>query len=360
MSHELDFSKGIAAIAIADGTDMPWHGYVNEYLQPNDSPEEIVRKSGLDFTVKKADIVYEAELDSGTKIKKEADNRCVIYRADDGAFLSTMSKSNYVPAQPLDLVRGLVELTRNKGFVIDCVMALKDGKVISALARREADPGQVDKKGKDLILPYCGLLTSFDGTLARSGSLTSVRRVCMNTVRFSLESESTITTKQRNTKEFTLEQANTLFDKLALFDESFAKHLLELREMTKVKVTEEMVTRFFAKLYSPEAFTDVNQWDKCPINMNDEKVSTNKRNTVADLLNAFYDGPGSSLETADGTLYGAVQAVTFFQDHEARTKGDKRWESTFIGNGARVKDNAYELARDIISNDTLIPMPVAA
>jgi phage/plasmid-like protein (TIGR03299 family) len=356
MSHELDFTKGIAAIAIADGTEMPWHNHVNEYLKPDDSPEQIVKKSGLDFTVRKADIVYQAELDGKDKegnpivISKEADNKAVIYRADTGDFLSTMSKSNYVPAQPLDLVKGLIELTRNKGFVIDCVMALKGGKVISALARREIDPGQVDKQGKDVILPYCGLLTSFDGTLARSGSLTSVRRVCMNTVRWSLEDENTITTKQRNTKEFTLEQANALFDKLGEFDASFAKHLEELREMTKVKFDEEKAARFFAKLYAPEAFDNLDDWDsKAIVDLNSDKVSTNKRNTILDLMNAFYEGPGSDLVTADGTLYGAVQAVTYFQDHEARTKGDKRWESAFIGNGLRKKDDAYELAREVIS-----------
>lgn len=349
MSHELDFSKGFAAIAIAAETETPWHGYVNEYLLPDDSPEEIVRKSGLDFPVRKADIVYEAELADGNKVKKEADNRCVIYRGDNGDFLSTMSKSNYVPAQPIELVRGLVELTRNKGFIIDCVMALKGGKVISALARRDSEPAAIDKQGKDVILPYCGLLTSFDGTLARSGSLTSVRRVCMNTVRFSLESASTVTVKQRNTKEFTLERANDLFESLGEFDAGFAAHIAELKEMAKLKLDEEMVTRFFAKLYAPEAFTDVNKWDKCAIDLNREEVTTNKRNVVADLLNAFYDSPGSNLPSADGTLYGAVNAVTYFQDHEARTKGDKRWESAFLGNGARMKDSAYETARALIS-----------
>ena len=349
MSHELDFSKGFAAIAIAAETETPWHGYVNEYLLPDDSPEEIVRKSGLDFPVLKADIVYNAELMNGETVQKEADNRCVIYRGDNGDFLSTMSKSNYVPAQPIELVRGLVELTRNKGFIIDCVMSLKGGKVISALARREADPAAIDKQGKDVILPYCGLLTSFDGTLARSGSLTSIRRVCMNTVRFSLGASDTVTVKQRNTKEFTLERANDLFESLAEFDAGFAAHVAECKEMAKLKLNEEMATRFFAKLYAPEAFKEVNQWDKCPIDLNADNVTTNKRNVIADLLNAYYDGPGADYSSAEGTLYGAVNAVTYFHDHEARTKGDKRWESAFLGNGARMKDSAYETARQLIA-----------
>jgi phage/plasmid-like protein (TIGR03299 family) len=349
MAHELDFTQGLPAIATAAGSEMPWHGYVRNYLTGDESPEEIVKKSGLDFPVRKSPIIYQATLEDGSIINKDADNRSVVYRGDTGDFLSVMSTNTYVPAQPIDLVRGLVELTRGKGFRIDCVMALKGGKVISALARREADAGVVDKKGKDIILPYCGLLTSFDGTIARSGSLTSVRRVCMNTVRWSLEDKSTITVKQRNTKEFDLEQANALFEKLAQFDESFAAHIVHMREMTKIKLNEEMVTRFFAKLYAPEAFDDVNKWDKCPIDLNKDEVSTNKRNNIADLLNAFFDGPGSDLESADGTLYGAFNAVTYYQDHEARTKNDKRWESSFIGNGSRQKDNAYSLAMELVS-----------
>jgi phage/plasmid-like protein (TIGR03299 family) len=350
MSHELDFTQGLAAIAVAAGTEMPWHGYVREYLTGDESPEEIVKKSGLDFGVEKADIIYQANTPNGI-VTKEAANRCVLYRNDTGDFLSTMSKSNYVPAQPLDLVKGLVELTKNKGFTIDCVMALKGGKVISALARRDIDPLAIDKKGKDVILPYCGLLTSFDGTLARSGSLTSIRRVCMNTVRFSLENESTVISKQRNTTEFTLERAMDLFERLAAYDASFTSHIEQLREMAKMKVTEEMATRFFAKLYAPDAFEKIDAWDKKAggFDIQSEKVTTNARNTVADLLNAFFDSPGSELETADGTLYGALQAVTYHQDHEARTKADKRWESAFLGNGARKKDEAFALAMSLVS-----------
>jgi phage/plasmid-like protein (TIGR03299 family) len=257
--------------------------------------------------------------------------------------LSVMSKSHYVPAQPQELIAGLMEVVKGSGFVIDCVMALKGGKVISALARREAEPGML---GEDIHLPYLGILTSFDGTFARQANLTAIRRVCMNTVRFSLSTDSTVTAKQRNSREFTIEKANDLFDKLGEYDAAFANYMEVMRAMSKVKFTDERCARFFAKLYAPDIFENEERWKTSK--MDEDKISTNKKNVIADLLEFFKDSPGSNLPSAEGTLYGAFNAVTYFQDHEARTKGEKRWESASLGNGARKKEQALDLAMELI------------
>lgn len=342
MAHELDFSKGFAAIAIGAGTDAPWHGLVNEYLLPTDSPEQAAIKSGLDWRVEKAPVTYLADI-NGEATPLSFDNRAVMYRSDTGAALSVMSDSHYVPAQPLDLIRGLYEATKGSGFVIDCLMSLKGGKVISALARREAEPGQL---GDDIHLPYLGIMTSFDGTFARQANLTAIRRVCMNTVRFSLSDSQTQTAKQRNSREFTIEKANDLFDKLGEFDAGFQNYMETMRLMTKVKMSDDKLGRFFAKLYAPDVFDNSDKWQNSAMDWGN--VSTNKKNVIADLLNFTDDSPGSTLPSAAGTLYGAFNAVTYYQDHEARTKGDKRWESASLGNGARMKESALELAQALI------------
>lgn len=371
MAHELDFSKGFAAIAIADGTATPWHGLVNEYLLPTDSPEEAARKSGLNWRVERAEVTYkvpglktETTWGNGS-VKTRSDdimsfdNKAVMYRSDTGAALSVMSDSHYVPAQPIDLINGLYETVKGSGFVIDCLMALKGGRVISALARRETEPGQL---GDDIQMPYLGLLTSFDGTIARQANLTAIRRVCMNTVRFSLSNSETQTAKQRNSREFTIENANSLFDKLGEFDKGFAEYMETMRALTQVKMTDDKMTRFFAKLYAPEVFVNESDWTRSAMDweatekrknnkgetVERKRVSTNAANTIADLLNFAKDSPGSNLPSADGTLYGAFNTVTYYQDHEARTKAGKRWESASLGNGARMKESALELAQSLI------------
>jgi phage/plasmid-like protein (TIGR03299 family) len=346
MSHLLDFSKGFAAIATGVNTETPWHGYVNDYLTEDDTPESAAKKSGLDYTVKKAPIVFPAMLRNGEEEQKSFANRAVLYRDDTGEALSVMSENSYVPAQPIELIAGLFELIKGSGFKLDCIMALKGGKVISALARREAEPGML---GDDVTYPYVGILTSYDGTFARQASGTAIRRVCMNTVRFSLADDSTSTVKQRNSREFTIERANDLFERLGDFDKGFALYMEHMKAFSKVRMTDEKLQRFFTKLYAPEAFISADNWIKSDYDLASEKVSTNKRNTIADLLNFFEDSPGSNLPSADGTLYGAFNTVTYFHDHEARTKGDKRWESASLGNGARKKDEALELALELIS-----------
>lgn len=347
MSHELDFSKGFAAIATAAGTDMPWHGLVNDYILPGDDIETIARKGGLDWQVEKSPVTYTI----GDEVR-QFENKSVLYRSDTGEALSVMSESHYVPAQPRELIAGIMELVKGSGFVVDCVMALKGGRVISALARREAEPGQL---GADIHLPYLGILTSFDGTFARQANLTAIRRVCMNTVRFSLSNSQTVTAKQRNSREFTIEKANDLFDKLGEFDKGFAEYMEIMRAMASVKMTDERLTRFFAKLYAPEVFKDESRWTNSKMLWDETKengrplVSTNKKNVIADLLNLVGDTPGSNLPNVGHTLYDAFNTVTFYHDHKARTKGDKRWESASMGNGARMKEQALELATELVS-----------
>lgn len=337
--HYIDNSKGFHAYAQAAGTAMPWHGIVNEYLLDTDTPEEAAKKSGLDFSVEKVPVIYTWNNETRT-----FDNRSVLVRSDTGAALSVMSESHYVPAQPIDLIRGLYEVIQGTGFKIDVIMALKDGKVINALCRRETEPGQI---GDDIIHPYLSLRTSFDGTFARTASLTAIREVCWNTVNYSISRKDTKAAKQRNSREFTIEKANDLFDKLGEFDEAFANYMEISRAMAAFKVKDSLAGRFFAKLYAPDIFENPDAWQKSK--MDEDKISTNKKNVIGDLLEFYKDSPGSQLESADGTLYGLFNAVTFYQDHEARTKGNKRFESATLGNGAKMKESALELAASLVA-----------
>ena len=122
-----------------------------------------------------------------------------------------------------------------------------------------------------------------------------------------------------------------------------------LKDAAKRKVGSETLNRFFAKLYAPKAFKDSDNWLKSELDFDREGVTTNARNNFRDMLNIFRDSPGSELPSANGTLYGALNAVTFYQDQVARTKDDKRWESATLGNGNRMKDSALSLTMELLS-----------
>jgi phage/plasmid-like protein (TIGR03299 family) len=351
MAHALDFSLGRAAIAFKANNGKPWHGY-GAHILDSDGPAEIAAKAGLDYRVMSSpalytvpNIAFDADQPESAEnpkmLSRSYENRAVLYRDDTLEALSVMSDSHYTPAQPIQLLEGLFELTKDSGYEMDVAGALKGGRVVWALAKRKDGDGAI---GRDIIQPYVLLLTSYDGTYARTARLTSVRVVCQNTVSLSGMLDAKTTSKQRNSAEFSLEKSNSLLSDLGQHDKAFADYLELSKQMAKQRMTPDTLQRFFAKLYAPKAFEDETKWLDSPLSWDKDKVTSNAKNNVATLHDIFKDSPGADLPSANGTLWGALNAVTFMQDHMARTKEDKRWESATIGNGNRVKDAALELA----------------
>jgi phage/plasmid-like protein (TIGR03299 family) len=330
MSHELDFTRGEAAIAYRG--ELPWHGF-GESINSGDSIEDIIKKAGLDWTAEASPALYHF----GNE-ERVAANRVILHRSDTGDFLSMVSKSNYKVRQPAEIVEFFRNMTESGGYEIEVAGALHGGRKIWCLAKRVDAAGTI---GADIIKPYVLLLDSFDGSHATTGRLTSVRVVCQNTVSYSQFLDGATTAKQRHSQEF---DPAKLQIQLGQFDKAFLNYIEAMQAMSKVKITDKKLERFFTRIYAPDAFEDAEKWKSSKYDL--EEVSTAKKNVLADLLNLFNDNPGSNLASADGTLFGALQTVTYYQDHEARTKDNKRWESATIGAGNRIKDQAMDLALD--------------
>jgi len=347
MSHALDFTLGKAAIAYKASNGTPWHGY-GEFIEATDSPADICRKAGIDYSVLKAPLAYTAIVNNET-VTMAYDNRVALYRSDTGDALGIMSESHYVPAQPIDLVEGINSLCTSGEFEIDVAGALKGGTVIWALLKRVGAEFDLGKGGKaDIVNQYLLVTTSYNGTVARQGRFSEIRTVCNNTLTASLGERGKAVAKQRNSAEFDLIRQEKLFSNLAEYDADFREFIDRQKAMTNIKVTSDTLARYFGKLYAPKAFKDSDNWIKSPYDFNADGVTSNQRNTIADMFNVFDDSPGADLPSAQNTLFGALNAVTYFQDHMARTKENKRWESATLGNGNRMKDSAMVAALELL------------
>ena len=349
MAHHLDFTLGKAAIAYKASNGTPWHGY-GEFIESGDSAADIVRKAGIDYSVIKAPLFYNAII-NGESVMKDYENRAALYRSDTGDHLGIMSESHYVPAQPIDLVQGIMSLCDSGEFEIDVAGALKGGTVIWALLKRVGAEFDIGKGGfADLVNQYLLVTTSYNGTIARQGRFSEIRTVCNNTLTATLGEKSKAVAKQRNSAEFDLQRQESLFGKLAEHDKAFADMIERQKAMADIKISSDTLARYFGKIYAPKAFNNPDNWIKDKhFDFNRDGVTTNQKNTIAALIEAFQDSPGSDLPSANGTLWGALNAVTFYQDHAARTKEGKRWESATIGNGERVKNLAHETAFELLN-----------
>lgn len=330
MSANLDIAKNGKASMAYTG-QVPWHGE-GQKVSPEAPLETWLNEAQLDWEVKETPLMYAAD----DQEIYDFDNRQVLYRSDNKQALSVVSANKYEIRQPRDIVEFFRDLVEHNGYHIETLGALDEGRKVWCLARFTGL--EVNNKiGKeDQIDPYLLLSESYDKSQATRACFTGIRVVCQNTLHAS-ESCFSSEVKTRHSQKFV---AADVKNKLACMNEAFANYMRQMEMLTKVKLTDEDLVKFFAHVYSPEALTESEDWLKA--DLDEEKVTKQKQNVFATLLEAHNKGPGSQYSHAQNTGYGALQAVTFFQDHLAQTKQDKRWESTTFGQGARKKEKALE------------------
>lgn len=333
MSHELDFTTGRAAIAFTGET--PWHGFGIK-LDENATPDQWRVAAGLDYDVVSRPIFYGVQGADGNKKAQVISDRRALLRDDTQDFLSIVS-DKYVIAQPSKIFSFFTELLKNNGLRMETAGALDEGRKIWALAHIDDD---FTIMGRDQVKPYILVATSYDGSLSTTAMFSTVRVVCNNTLRFSgaydADSINDDVYKVRHDKEFSITEAH---GKLGLDENAWNAYKQNMENLARLQVSPNDVLEYF--------YTVAGQGDM--IERNDESGEIisfpEPGRVVKQFINGYKNGPGAQLPSADGTMFGALQAVTFYQDHlaPAGNRG-KRFDSATFGSGNLRKQHAVDLA----------------
>lgn len=319
--------------------EKPWKSNGSE-VAPNATLEDWQEAAGLNYKVVPCPSMFQI----GNEIVT-VPNRVQLVRTDTRTSLSEMSGSNYKIRQPkeiLEFFRNMVEANKLKMKVVG---QMQEGRKIFALAERVGLEAEIGKGSGDIMRSNVFLIESFDGSHATKAIPKAMRLFCLNQITpFGGYTKGGVNRKHSQTWDIEGVQLE-----LAAMDKAFLEFVDVANAMAKIRMTQDMLERYFARLYAPEAFDNLDHWKRSKFDIFGDKVSTNKRNVIAELLLTVEDNLGASLSSTDGTLYGAFNAVTFYHDHEARTKGNKRFESAMIGAGNRTKDEALSAAIEIIA-----------
>lgn len=319
MAHEIAIVNGKASMAYVG--EKPWHGLGQE-LTPDASLEVWKHEAGMDWEIKDSPITF----NNGKESKVYTGSR-VLYRSDTGDQLSIVSDDYKIvqPSEILDFFRDLVSL---QGMKLATAGVLYGGRRFWALA----DTGRAaDVLGDDRIKGMLLLTTSCDCTLATSAMFTSVRVVCNNTLNLAIG--STRKNATRVTHNAIFDPAKVKAD-LGLIDNAWETFKQNITAMSKVKMTDNDSYDFVKKL-----LVDPNrEADKQPY--------TVERDTQA-ILNRIKNGMGS--DKTYGTLWGVLNGVTEFVDHDSRARiPDHALWSSWFGKGSNLKTKAYEAAVELI------------
>lgn len=317
MAHQIEQMAYVGA--------TPWHGLGSQLTQKQ--PIEIwQREAGMDWKIQESPVHFKADAIGHLGSIHSFPEQKVLYRSDTKAPLSVVSQ-RYHTVQPREVLEFYRDLTEVSGYELETAGVLKGGRKFWALARTGQD---AVLKGNDQVTGYLLLATSCDGTLATTVTPTTVRVVCNNTLTIALEGTSRAIKVPHNTRF----DPKTVKKQLGIAVSGWDEFMYRMRHLAERKVQWPEAMSFFLSVLCDT-----------PANSPIPEVLPNER--ALRKVQSLYEGQGrgSTLQSAKGTAWGLLNAVTEYVDHERRARSSEyRMDSAWFGQGAVIKQRALDAA----------------
>ncbi|WP_421955781.1 DUF932 domain-containing protein [Polaromonas sp.] len=299
--------------------ETPWHGLGNK-LPAKQSIEAWQTAAGMNWSIKETPVMYSVGADSELHFRSSQDNK-VLFRSDTHAPLSVVS-NRYKVVQPKEILEFYRSLVSAGGFELETAGVLKGGKKLWALAKTNQ---QTVLKGGDQVKAYLLLATSSDGTLCTQAFFTSVRVVCNNTLKLALDDSSGVVKVPHSTTF----DPKSVKESLGLGLSSWETFSRSIKDLANRPVSE-----VEAKAYLANVLGD-------PVN--DDAKPLRPLKTVLELYSG--KGRGADMQSANGTAWGLLNAITQYVDHSRQARNqDNRLNSAWFGAGAALKAKAFQEA----------------
>jgi phage/plasmid-like protein (TIGR03299 family) len=287
--------------AMAYVGETPWHGLGQE-LTEDASLDVWAKESGLDFKLATAEVQFNSDF--------KYDSKKVMYRTDTNHPLGIVSNKYQIvqPIQVLEFFKSMVGTVAH----LETAGVLRHGAHYWALARMD---GEFNIAG-DRVKQYLLLASSADGSLATQARLTSVRVVCNNTLQLAQQGAANVVV--RHTSVF---QPDMIMNRLGECNDTFKAFEQTAKILADIRLSSKDAQSVFNKL----------------INGNADKPSQ-RADRAFQLFNG--QGIGADLESAKGTAWGALNAITQLVDWETARTDNARLHNAWFGRGVDLKQNA--------------------
>ena len=337
MSHEVE--------TMAWAGDEPWHG-LGVKVNSNLTPLEMQEAAQLDWSVsKRPSYTIDAPEWSENVGIMQAENTFHIVRDSDNRILSHCGR-DYLPIQNEDVFKFFKRFTEAGHMTMETAGSLKDGGEIWGLAKISED---FELAGADQIKGY--LLNNHPHIVGRSMTikLTPIRVVCNNTLTFALQQGGTASFRMPHVREFGSDVIEAAEEALGLSSERMTEFRNAATLLSKAKAKHADVLDYVGEIYQPIMIEEYRKEQR----LREEGKALGIQEPLKDKLNKFprlvvdamEHSPGANLKSAKGTWWGAVNAVTYVEDHlrESQSQGNAL-HSAWFGAAANRKSKALNLA----------------
>ena len=324
--------------------EVPWHG-LGTQVDSNMSPEEMMLAAGLDWTVSKRPAYFAAEKfvpnlyapESNSNMVLVEDNYFVI-RDTDNKVLSHCG-TGYNPFQNRDVMSFFKRFTEAGDMFMETAGSLKEGQEIWGLAKLK---GGFQLAGGDEVKGYLLLNNSHRAGKAMTAMFTPIRVVCNNTLTLALNDATANKFRILHLQMFDEEIMKAAEEALGLSSTRMAEFQMQSEFLASKKAQTLDVDNFIAEMFQKDTLLERGK----AANINElPPLRDEFKRTALAVAEAYEVSPGSTLASAKGTWWGALNAVTYVVDHPRRTNTEgSNLYSAWFGNGANVKRRAMEKA----------------
>lgn len=323
MAHNISNVNGRNEMAYVGET--PWHG-LGQALRLGAPLEEWITAAGMDWRVQRSKVRYFTDKNGANQL--EWPEQHVLFRSDTKAPLGLVS-DGYKVVQPRQVLEFFKDLTIDNRMTLETAGTLKGGAIYWALAKIH----EWDGIGEDKIGGYVLLSTSADGSRKTSGKFTAVRVVCNNTLSAAdADGKREVAVSHRSV----FDEHKVKID-LGLAHDAFQAFMVKARALANRRISKPEAVDLTLRLLGGDGYRDFSPEKR------DEVLASKHAQGIAYLYAGA--GKGAQMDSAKGTAWGYVNAVTEYVDwHYPARKPENRLASAWYGPGERMKNNAMDLA----------------
>lgn len=332
MGHNIKIENGEASMFYCG--KEPWHGLGTKLERPATSAEAI-EAAKLDWSVVKLPLIA---VDPVSRNLVDVKKNFAVVPTDkigkpDCPVFGIVGE-NYTPVQNSEAFSFFDSIVGEGKAIYHTAGALGKGERIWILAKL---PEDIIVTAEDHVGKYLLLSNSHDGNNSVSIKFTPIRVVCQNTLIAALKEGKTINVPHLKDVTARLEKSKEV---LGIIDDVYKNIEVNFKKMVAYEIKKEKIDRYLEAVF--------------PVSMNKNEIERDaenrgimqQRKTTYRLIEA---GKGNNIGKVKGTLWAAYNGVTEMVDYTRKVYGDRRLNSVWFGEGAKIKGRAYEEAVSLIT-----------
>lgn len=350
MAHEITNNM------LAYKGQTPWHG-LGVAVEATMSGAEMLKAAKLDWTVQRRRLAMRGHNGHSDDVLTEplSGYRAIVREDTDEVF--QVATSRYYPVQNEEVVDFFRRYCEAGHATMETVGGLRGGAIVFALAKLAAGAETI-LQGVDEMTGYMLLATSHDGSLRTIGKPTSVRVVCWNTLSAAIgeNSKGSHEFRRKHTRKWDSRVADEAQRVMGMAVEAIREQNTLAGKLAEVSIDQagrlEFVRRVLGGSSILEAVVAETQLTGSDVlaRVMENSGGDSKGKDLAEsrvgkaILEAIVSSPGSDLVTARNTLWGAVNGVSWYTDHERGRNADSRLAGAWFGAGDKLKNEALTVA----------------